>query len=254
MSKPTPKEDEFLDVCYKYYCKYSDFPDTQTLKSALKVKKSRISYLKGQLKQNDFLRDTKSIFFTEKAFHYMRDKHSYQDKVVELSSSPTYLPLLGEVRAGETSSDELVAYVDDFAEAGNAPMEPIPYASPQKDTFLLKVVGQSMERENILEEDLLIAQKIEKANVRDGELIVTKYLPWSYKDVLSEIPADELLSEYKGPVVKYCTVHQQVTGNNEMMFYRLGWRKDIHSSAKYNPMVSDIEPIAKVIGLYRRIN
>lgn len=254
MPIPTPTEEEFLKVCYKHYCEYQDFPSTHVLKSELKVGKSWISDLKGKLKKKGLLEEAQSIVLTPTAFQYMKRLYSYQDEVVELSSSPTYLPLLGEVRAGETSSDELVAYVDDFAEAGNAPMEPIPYASPQKDTFLLKVVGQSMERENILEEDLLIAQKIEKANVRDGELIITKYLPWSYKDVLSEIPADELLSEYKGPVVKYCTVHQQVTGNNEMMFYRLGWRKDIHSSAKYNPMVSDIEPIAKVIGLYRRIN
>lgn len=256
MTTPTPKEEDFLIFVYNYYREYRTPPDTPVLKSHLHVEKTRISDLKTSLKRKKYLdADTSSIILTDKAIQYVEEHLAILKGQLDTVAKPLYLPLLGEVKAGDVNPEELVAYGEYLFEEEDAPTEPIPYIGSGTNTFLLRVVGKSMEREGIFEGDYLITEKIEKSNIKQGDLIVTKYLPWSFAEFVvgSTLTLDDFEADYRGPVVKYCNVIEQELDGVKRKIYRLGWRKDTDGSP-YTLRALDIQPKGKVIGVYRRIN
>jgi repressor LexA len=80
---------------------------------------------------------------------------------VEKESSETSVPLLGKVAAGRPL--EAMSY-DEFVEVPRSMLR-----NPDK-TFALRVVGQSMIEDGILDGDLILIQK--QANASNGEIVV----------------------------------------------------------------------------------
>lgn len=252
---PTPKEEEFLIFVYNYYREHRTSPDTPALKSHLHVEKTRISDLKTSLKKKKYLEDSTIIILKDKAIQFVEERLNILNEQFESVAQPLHLPLLGEVKAGDANPDELVVYGDNFFDESGAPTEPIPYISSGTKTFLLRVVGKSMEREGIFEGDYLITERVEKNNVKQGDLIVTTYLPWSFSEILADstvVMEDIEIEYFKGPVVKYCRAIEQKLDGVSREVYKLGWRKDADGS-QYTIRALDIQPVGKVIGVYRRM-
>jgi hypothetical protein len=111
------------------------------------------------------------------------------------------IPLAGQVIAG--TGDVAMTYINELIGG---------------EMYLLEVIGTSMEYEGIFEGDHVVMRAFNEVEwPREGDMIVTKYLP-------SEIALDELTDvgdfELAGPTLKI--LHEKVDDQH----YLLGWRKD----------------------------
>jgi hypothetical protein len=86
--------------------------------------------------------------------------------------------------------------------------------------YLLEVSGTSMEYEGIFAGDHVVMRAFREYEwPREGEMIVTKYLPHDVEvDMLTDINVDELA----GPTLKY--FHEKPNGE-----FHLGWQRDNRS-------------------------
>ncbi|MGA7193303.1 MAG: hypothetical protein WBW94_06695, partial [Anaerolineales bacterium] len=124
--------------------------------------------------------------------------------------------------------------------------EKIPNVSPEKNTFALIVVGQSMLELGIYPNDLVIIEhRDELWTPERQDLIVTKYLPHIPKKRMSDSVGSD---EYVGPVLKVYAKRFGETGAELEAI--LGWRRGNERNRRVIK-ADDIKPIGKVIGLYR---
>lgn len=156
----------------------------------------------------------------------------------ELGLEDAPVPFAGQVIAG--TGDVVMTYIDELVPG---------------EMYRLDVVGTSMEHEDIFEGDHVLMRAFYSFEwPGDGELIVTKYLPF---DVEPEIPTDLPESELLGPTLK--VFHQNADGE-----FQLGWRKD-NASWKTAPwrgltvpgnhqMIATryLRPIGKVVDVKRQ--
>jgi SOS-response transcriptional repressor LexA len=105
-----------------------------------------------------------------------------------------------------------------------------------KDIFAVKVEGISMVQEGILDGDYVIVEK--QDNLwwpSPQDMIVTMYLPESVTE-----------TDYVGPVLKIYLKRDGERG------CELGWRKANETNI-FKIKARDLQPIGKVIGVYREI-
>ena len=105
-----------------------------------------------------------------------------------------------------------------------------------KDIFAIKVNGISMVQEGILEGDYVIVEKQDSLWWPEPQdMIVTMYLPDS-----------PTATEYVGPVLKIYLKRDGERG------CELGWRRS-NETNMFKINARDLQPIGKVIGVYREI-
>lgn len=137
----------------------------------------------------------------------------------------------GSASAGPS---ELDISLDDLNSPSNEILR-LPSLS-NKDIFAIKVEGVSMVQEGILDGDYVIVE------IQDSlwwpepqDMIVAKYLPET-----------EMASEFIGPVLKIYIKRDGERG------CELGWHKANEKNI-YKIKARDLQPIGKVIGVYREV-
>jgi len=139
----------------------------------------------------------------ERAQHMIhKDNRALLNKALsglDFESSPA-APFAGQVIAG--TGDVVMTYID---------------ALTPGEVYRLGVVGASMEHEGIFEGDEVEMRIFYSSEwPGEGEMIVTKYLPYGEEP---ELGADFIGTDLLGPTLK--VFHQKANGE-----FHLGWRKD----------------------------
>lgn len=245
MNELTPREDELLRLIQQWRNQHgaNSIVERKWIEQKMHVSTTWLSDLKKSLISKGFLeKDRRNFTPTKLAI-------SHISKVTSINShsiTPTYLPILGQVRAGRVRQDELRI---DIAETSleEGVMIAIPDLEENTFAFILEVVGFSMEHEKIYEGDYVIVQPYRKNQMpKQRELIVTYYLPpRNEQEVEDTVEMDD--TWFDGPTLKYYT---EVAGKERP--YRLSWKRDIQGS-EYTIETKRIKPIGKVIGVYRAI-
>ncbi len=158
---------------------------------------------------------------------------------------PTAVRVRGTVRAGPTSSSDLDVSI------GNDIESPIfvPNTQLERNTYALKVIGNSMEHENIFEGDYVIVEELFEGQEQPllGEIIVAEYVPLdSEKDNSRN---DLLDDDFMGLTLKIVKVKENKSGEN---VYYLGWQKGNESNPNIIP-VRRLRSVRRVIGVYRNL-
>lgn len=176
----------------------------------------------------------------------------------ELVNSPDYfvpvsIPLLGTVKAGTNGFEELVLDEDP---SGDSAL--LPDVSPGQEVYSLAVVGNSMVTDHILPDDLLIVERVSSAEVKENDLIVTKYLNEQFNlDSEEEIKlAIQDPSNFEGPTVKYLSLKQFTTKEKgrlvQQTIYRLS-PKDRNPDHTVTTRALQEGTVGRVVALHRPI-
>ena len=157
---------------------------------------------------------------------------------------PSPVRVRGTVRAGPTSSDLDVSI-------GNDIENPIlvPNTQLERNTYALKVLGNSMEHENIFEGDYVIVEELFEDREQPilGEMIVAEYVPLDLESYDSG--NDMIDDEYMALTLKIVKAKETKSGEN--IFY-LGWQKDNESNPNPIP-IRKLRNVRRVIGVYRNL-
>jgi len=156
--------------------------------------------------------------------------------------APTQIQIIGTVKAGKTSPEELEVNMGDSGE-----FILLPETRLEKNSYALKVVGRSMEHEGIFDGDFVIVEEYDITEwPKQGDLIVAKYYPLDIED---ENQVDDIIeSDYMDLTLKFYS--EQVYSNKKV--YRLGWKKN-NASNPHVILASRLIPKGKVIGVYRSL-
>ena len=246
MLELTKREDELLRHIQRWHKENNNDPtvDRKWLERRMHLSTSSISDIKKRLIEKGLLRNNRAIFgLTSEANNYLSSVVSSSANIV----APTYLPLVGQVKAGRTKQDELRVDMVDLREATPTDTIPIPAIHENISAFILEVVGFSMEHEGIYEGDYVIVQPYAESHFpKQRELIIARYLPAANEPEITDLPTidDYLLV---GPTIKYFT---ERAGTERP--YRLSWRRDIDRS-EYTIETKHIDPVGRVVGIYRNL-
>lgn len=240
---PTAAEKRFLLCVYKYNLDNAgDYPPDAWLKQKLGLTSSGVSNGKSRLRIKGFLVDrTGPVEFTDKGRQFC--KNAVPD-IVSIT-----IKIYGKVSAGRVNHDMTEAIIEEWQKhESNAPEINIPFDGDSREVFALQVVGRSMEHERIFEGDIVLVESFgANQGPREGEMIVTYYLPVKDEDAVRENP-DNASSFMVGPVLKY--FHRN-SGNTRVI---LGWRNDRNLSPdSYRIETRSFNAVGRVIGVYRPI-
>jgi SOS-response transcriptional repressor LexA len=244
MSDLTPRENELLRLILEWHNEHNvDTPvKRQWIEKRMGVEKSSVSDLKARLINKGYLnKDRYNFALTDQAREYL----TRPDRFLGVRAfTPFHLPLLGQVKAGRTKQDEIRVDLSNFGDKDSTTI-PIPYLVPETNAFVLEVVGQSMEHEDIREGDYVVVQPYPSTHrPKQGDLIVAKYLPPANESDAEEMGRifDDLL---EGPTIKY---YAEIASDERPI--RLSWRRDV-SRSPYTIATKFIDPIGRVVGVYR---
>jgi SOS-response transcriptional repressor LexA len=256
----TPRENDLLGHVFRFINEHhgDEYPDNSWLGLQMHISDSGVCNLKRHLQEKGYLRRESILAVpTEIAEQYLADLPS----VV-----PVYIPVWGEVSAGKRRPDDVAVYMSHVSNeaAEDVPAIVIPDVSTRSESrvFALRVIGNSMENENIFAGDYVIVQQYQGSEwPREGEMIVTRYLPYyaeqddeddwmDYSDITDE--------SLEGPVVKYLRDVEEVKGLQDVeevkgrRIYCLGWRK---TNGQRDSIIKThvLLPIGRVLGVYRDI-
>jgi SOS-response transcriptional repressor LexA len=265
MSKndPSPRQQTMLNLIRRYTNTTGDAPTTQFLAEALyaqdlddastfsqssaRVRKSwhrNVLTIIGRLEEKGLVvRRGGRPQLTPRADSYFASFH----ETVEIASRhevvPAAVPVRGRVRAGE--GNDLAVDM-----SSSMPTIPIPDVQQNRKTYALEVEGTSMEHEGILGGDYVIVEEFgPDSPPNPGELIVTRYLVRS-PDLQDDLDSDIRNIELSGPTLKY--YDELIKNGSGEPYVRLGWKKDNNSNTQ-QIRPARIEPIGRVIGMYRRL-
>lgn len=235
--KLTPREFEILKIIARAIGAEGEnrIPNNNWLAEQLHIQPNGVSNHKNRLKDKGYLENDS---LTKKALNALTESRFVL---------PTQIPVYGQVKAGRVRQDEIV--VDIQLDGSFLDTITIPPLVDTSEVFALKVVGESMEDENIFSGDHVIVQRFKESETpKQGELIVTHYLHIENEEFIDpdSLGLGEIPEEYlEGPTVKY--------------FYkkdgkiRLSHRKDVGKS-KYTIETRFYKAIGRVIGVYRDIS
>jgi SOS-response transcriptional repressor LexA len=242
----TPREFDLLKVIARATSanRENRVPDNNWLAKQLNVTSSGISNLKRSLKEKGFLAgNSRATSLTEEALSLLSKSQFV---------FPTQIPVLGKVKAGRVRQDDIIVEINNIDQLSDFLTETItiPQVGDTSEVFALRVVGQSMEDENVFDGDYVIVQRFKDNEApKQGEMIVTQYLhidDEEYVDTEYLNSSGQLPDEYlEGPTVKY--FYRQ----NEKI--RLSHRKNTHTSS-YTIETRFHRPVGRVVGIYRSIN
>lgn len=161
--------------------------------------------------------------------------------------------LYGAVKAGVGSR------LDDLAVYSGEESISIPHTeSDISKVFVLRVDGESMIHEDIFPGDFIVVEKVSLIELREGDLVVVKYLPEGFnKKTREEVDlARQDVHSFEGPTLKYYS--KQKKGSGEIM-HRLSWKTDAQESPfAIHTRYIDPDEVGKVVAVftperYRRI-
>jgi SOS-response transcriptional repressor LexA len=237
-------ESKFLKAIYQYTLAHEGvYPSDSWLQAEFKFShQSGVSNVKARLKNKGYLvNKAGGVEFTRKALEYC-------EAIVRIVV-PTRVPIYGKVTAGQINYATTEAIVEEWQMSNpDADVVSIPFEGESKEVFALRVVGRSMEHEHIFEGDIVIVERFgTDGRPRQGELIVTYYLPAADEAAARENP-DDIASYMIGPVLKY------FYDRPEEQRVILGWRNDRNMSPDtYRIVTRSYNPVGRVIGVYRPI-
>jgi SOS-response transcriptional repressor LexA len=165
------------------------------------------------------------------------------------------VPIVGEVKAGRTLSDDLRLNVEDIQDltAENVPQLLVPALHNTGQTFALVVRGQSMVEERIYDGDYVLVElfDLKTEGPREGQLIVTRYIPWvDAKRLRSRgipLTSSDALEFAEGPTLKYYYPEPEVER------IRLSTRRNRKRGKNVLMAGSLVPAIGRVVGVYRPI-
>jgi SOS-response transcriptional repressor LexA len=237
---PSPRERDLLNIIYRYINEHGELPIPGQLVDDFGFS---LSYLLNVVKRLEFKgfveKQGNLLGISKKAERFFS---GLLKPVRPNSVAPTQIQVLGSVKAGKTTIDELEV---DLYKTGELVL--LPDTKLEKNSYALKVVGRSMEHEGIYDGDFVI---VEEFNGRDwpklGDLIVAKYylLENENENSIDEIPE----ADYMDLTLK---IYSEQIQNNKKIF-RLGWKKG-NLSNPYVILASRLIPKGKVIGIYRNL-
>jgi SOS-response transcriptional repressor LexA len=158
---------------------------------------------------------------------------------------PSPVRVKGTVRAGPSSQSDLDVAIGDDIESPIL----IPNTELERNTYALRVLGNSMEHENIYEGDYVIVEELfeEREQPLLGEMIVTEYVPLDSEP--DDSRNDLVDDEYMGLTLKIVKAKENRAGEN---IYYLGWQKGNESNPNTIP-VRKLRNVRRVIGVYRNL-
>jgi SOS-response transcriptional repressor LexA len=261
---PTAVELLILEAIYSCYRNYGTYPTNSELLSKVnengQMSQQQLTNYKGFLREKGLIRNAPGGRYelTDRGRQALGPLSRY-------SVAPAEMLIHGEVKAGSSDPGDLV--VDEYLGDGENTLL-VPNADPERETYALQVVGTSMEEEGIREGDYIIVESYrDNAEVREGDLIVTKFLPESYINADEEmlLNAIEDPEEYAGPTLKYCYIIRNPLSTNYRYdgkvqtrnVYRLSQRRVKLVEGEVDKgstiITSHIKPMGKVIGVYRSL-
>jgi SOS-response transcriptional repressor LexA len=237
---PSPTERRLLNIIHRHISEHGELPIPGQLTDDFGEKLGYLLTVAKRLERKGFVeRQGNLIGITKKAEQYF----SGALKPIRPNSvAPTQIQVVGTVKAGQTTPDELEVEMN-----GSGELVLLPNTRIEKNCYALEVVGKSMEHEGIFEGDFVIVEEFISGIEwpHQGDLIVAKYfLLEDEKEEIAEIPE----ADYMDLTLKVYSEQMQ----DGKKVYRLGWRRDNRS----NPNViiaSRLIPKGKVIGVYRNL-
>jgi SOS-response transcriptional repressor LexA len=237
---PSPTERKLLNIIHRYISESGELPTPGQLVDDFGEK---LNYLLNVIKRLEKKRYVEKqgnlIGITKKAEKYF----SGALKPIRPNNvAPTQIQVVGTVKAGKTTAEELEI---DMSSTGEFIL--LPETKLDKNSYALKVVGKSMEHEGIFDSDFVIVEEYSGIDwPKQGDLIVAKYYPFENE---KENPAEDIPeSEYMDLTLKVYS--EQIDSNKRV--YRLGWKKN-NQSNPYIILASRLIPKGKVIGIYRNL-
>ena len=255
-TKITSNEYKILKSIQNYVEKNIWLPSLKDLESILRSEYSynSISNYLSKLKEKGLVKNHKGNLYTltDRGHEYLQELEEEISRY-NMSVNRTILWIRGEVKAGKSRPDDLVVDLSPYdADTSEVIYIPNNVESTSK-VFVLKVVGRSMEEEGIKVGDYILVKEftnIERArDIPNGSLIVAKYIPYFYKDIIMEdgqISADDM----HGPTLKYYYKTLDEEGN--IVHILSSAKKDKRD--RFHFKVLDIFPIGEVIGVYRDLS
>ncbi|MFC1879169.1 LexA family protein [Chloroflexota bacterium] len=267
--EPTALEKQILKLILDFYNSHYKYPNNAELLAQLRARINKD--FKQQQLTNYKSRLLKRRWITSRGHHrntkiYELTERGSQALGTKFPTPSTTLPLFGEVIAGPSDTGNLIV-----EEAGleNVQLIEIPEINPEKDTFVLEVIGSSMVEDGINEGDYVIVESCSIDDISSGDLIVTKYLATEH-NLLEE---EQLQIQINDPeqyssryTVKYCYTipdpQKRVYEIRNIKYIRwvyrlqqqrvklLGGEVDENSTL----ITSHIRPLGKVIGVYKPFN
>jgi len=235
---PSPRERELLSIIYRYISENGELPVSGQLIDEFGEKINYLLNVIKRLEKKGFVEKQGNLIgITKKAEEYFSGVFK---PIRPNSVTPAQVQVVGTVRAGKTTPDELEVDMN-----GSGELLLLPNTKLEKNSYALKVTGKSMEHEGIFDGDFVIVEEYSGIDwLSQGDLIVAKYFPLDDED---DNPAVEISeSDYMDLTLK---IYNEQNVNNKKIF-RLGWKKD-NQSNPYIILASRLIPKGKVIGIYR---
>lgn len=179
-------------------------------------------------------------------------------KLIPASGSvqPGDIPIYGQVRAGtDRGPDDLVIDLSSSGDTLN-----ILDVDDSRPIFALEVQGRSMVSDSILPNDFVIVERVSFPEIKDGDLIVAKYLKEEFNRINDLEMIDAALdnpNNYDGPTLKYfrrLPVKAKLANGQEFeeVRYQLAPKnKDPHYTVITRHIVPD--DLGRVISVHRLI-
>ena len=196
---------------------------------------------------------------TQETFRLNNPKNQREQKIAIPDKSlkkPVEISIFGQVRAGTTlGPDDLIV---DLSPSGDTIL--LPDIDDGQEIFVLEVQGRSMESDAILPNDYVIVERVSFPMIKDGDLIVAKYLKEEFNFV-SEDDFDIAISDesnFAGPTLKYfrqisVNVGKDIKGKsvNEIRYMLAPRNKD----KRYTIETRYIDPqdLGRVVSIHRAI-
>ncbi len=233
MTRSTNPERKVLAAVYRLTEEWGEPPTFRQLvdEPSPRLTDEEVATLVQRLLERGYLsRRTDRLILTERAVEYFRRLTSAAQEIMPRSPRPMEIQVVGYVQAGQV---EEITYGEETDQ-----QILVPNLGLNKRAFAYQVHGHSMEQASgIYQGDYVIVEDMEGEWPRENELIVTRYA------------ADE--SGMVGPVLKYFAELDE----DGQKVYRLSWRKpnDQRLQPGYEIRAWRIEPIGRVIGIYRPV-
>ncbi len=237
---PSPTERKLLNIIHRHISEHGELPIPGQLVDDFGFKLGYLLTVAKRLERKGFVEKQGNLLgIAKKTEQYFSGalKPTRPNSVV-----PTQIQVLGTVKAGKTTVDELEV---DLHDAGELIL--LPDTKLEKNSYALKVIGKSMEHEGIFDGDFVIIEEFNGIDwPKQGDLIVAKYYPLENEcdNPIDEIPE----TDYMDLTLK---IYSEQVGSNKKT-YRLGWKKG-NLSNPYVILASRLIPKGKVIGVYRNL-
>lgn len=243
----TPQQEALLKLIYDHINQKGGFPDNTWLARKMGISQSGISNLKSRLIANGFLENNEGQFrLAEKALLFLKSGDGVPGHREVFS---VYVPLFGEVKAGRANAEELREYTSSLGDYATQTVPIPPQMNMGAKVAVLKVVGDSMTSEGILDGDYVVVELTEDLKYLENKLIAARYL--LPEDDVDDIDTVDLSSlPLRGFTLK--VFKRTITApDGTILYYILSRRKVTIEKYPYEIKTRVMRPVGRVLGVYR---